>query len=252
MDYKKLIKTALLAGELMIKSSAETRRAEDTMSYILSLEKEAHHTVFAVATGITMSFYIKEKAYTFAIRIKDRDANLNAIYLVNDISRKLSEGLISVDFAYEKLKEIENKQLYKKSLQFLAYMCIVPCFSLALGGTYSDFLISVVVGFFFSLSYFNMKKINLNSFCIIMLCSFLASSFTCMLKLVLPFDINRELIIVSSLTSFLPGLSFTAAVRDTLNGDYISGMSRMLEAIVVALSIAVGAGSGIFIFNYIG
>ncbi len=62
-------------------------------------------------------------------------------------------------------------------------------------------------------------------------------------------DFNRELLIISSIMLLLPGVAFTTAVRDILNGDYISGMGRMLEAIVTALSVAAGAGVAIWIFH---
>lgn len=34
MDYRLLMDTAILAGEIMLKSGAETYRAEDTMAHI--------------------------------------------------------------------------------------------------------------------------------------------------------------------------------------------------------------------------
>ena len=43
----------------------------------------------------------------------------------------------------------------------------------------------------------------------------------------------------------VPGVTFTAAIRDTLNGDYSSGVARMAEAVVVALAVASGVGLAI-------
>lgn len=47
----------------------------------------------------------------------------------------------------------------------------------------------------------------------------------------------------------MPGVIFTTAVRDTLNGDYSSGAARMLEAIVTALAVAAGVGAGMALFH---
>ena len=41
MDTQLLLKTAMLAGEIMLRSGAETYRVEDTMHHIL---KTAHHS----------------------------------------------------------------------------------------------------------------------------------------------------------------------------------------------------------------
>ncbi len=39
----------------------------------------------------------------------------------------------------------------------------------------------------------------------------------------------------------VPGLVITNAIRDTIAGDLLSGLSRTLEAIMIAGAIAIGA-----------
>ena len=41
---------------------------------------------------------------------------------------------------------------------------------------------------------------------------------------------------------FVPGLAITNAIRDTIAGDLVSGLTRAAEAFFVAISIAVGTG----------
>ena len=40
----------------------------------------------------------------------------------------------------------------------------------------------------------------------------------------------------------VPGLAITNAIRDTVAGDYVSGVARALEAVIVAVAIAAGIG----------
>jgi len=40
----------------------------------------------------------------------------------------------------------------------------------------------------------------------------------------------------------VPGLAITNAIRDTIAGDLVSGLTRAAEAFFVAISIAVGTG----------
>ena len=49
MDTQLLLKTAMLAGEMMLRSGAETYRVEDTMHHIL---KTADHIEMAERNGI--------------------------------------------------------------------------------------------------------------------------------------------------------------------------------------------------------
>ena len=61
-------------------------------------------------------------------------------------------------------------------------------------------------------------------------------------------DINFDIMIIGAIMPMVPGVTFTTAIRDTLNGDYTAGMARMLEAIVIALAVATGTGSAIALF----
>ena len=45
----------------------------------------------------------------------------------------------------------------------------------------------------------------------------------------------------------VPGTAITNAIRDTLRGDYNSGMARAVEAFVTALSIAIAVAIGLAI-----
>ena len=41
----------------------------------------------------------------------------------------------------------------------------------------------------------------------------------------------------------VPGLAITNAIRDTIHGDLLAGITRAAEAFLIAVSIAVGTGS---------
>jgi len=41
---------------------------------------------------------------------------------------------------------------------------------------------------------------------------------------------------------FVPGVAITNSIRDFLSGDMLAGVTRMVEAVVTAVSLAAGAG----------
>jgi uncharacterized membrane protein YjjP (DUF1212 family) len=51
---------------------------------------------------------------------------------------------------------------------------------------------------------------------------------------------------------FLPGVAITNAVRDTLAGDMLSGATKGIEAVVIAVSIASGVGFAIKLWTLLG
>ena len=46
-----------------------------------------------------------------------------------------------------------------------------------------------------------------------------------------------------------PGVAFTNGIRDIANGDYISGAVRMLDAVLIFISIAIGTGVMFMIYH---
>uniref|UniRef100_UPI003AB8B584 threonine/serine exporter family protein n=1 Tax=Anaerotignum lactatifermentans TaxID=160404 RepID=UPI003AB8B584 len=53
---------------------------------------------------------------------------------------------------------------------------------------------------------------------------------------------NMDMIVIGSIVPLLPGVPLTNSIRDFLNGDYLSGTIRMIDAVLVACCIALGVG----------
>ena len=58
-------------------------------------------------------------------------------------------------------------------------------------------------------------------------------------------------IIIGGIMLLVPGVATTNAVRDTLMGDILSGMIRVLEAITSAIGIAMGAGLVLTLYHFL-
>ena len=48
--------------------------------------------------------------------------------------------------------------------------------------------------------------------------------------------------IIGTLMILTPGIAFTMGIRDFVQGDYLSGTIRMIDALLIAASIAIGTG----------
>lgn len=51
---------------------------------------------------------------------------------------------------------------------------------------------------------------------------------------------NMDTVIISGIMPLVPGVAITTAIRDTLQGDYLSGCAGILEAFLCAVSVALG------------
>ena len=52
---------------------------------------------------------------------------------------------------------------------------------------------------------------------------------------------NYDVIIIGSIMPLVPGLLMTNSIRDMIAGDFMSGVSRFSEALLIAAGIAAGA-----------
>ena len=222
MEYGALMEMAVRAGEIMLASGAEVYRVEDTIHRILKHSGIARADVFVVTTGIVATIADASlPPLTLVKRVENRATNLNRIYQVNNVSREFCSGKLSVREAQERLDRIANTTLYGFWKKCIGYAATTGFFAVMFGGGPGECLVAAVVGVVlaFVLAYLLRRG------------AFLGMSL--------------DVVIISAIMPLVPGVTFTAAIRDTLNGDYSSGVARMAEAVVVALAVASGVGLAI-------
>lgn len=64
-----------------------------------------------------------------------------------------------------------------------------------------------------------------------------------------PFSVSLDKVIIGSILPLVPGVSFTNAIRDIADSDFISGLVRMLDALLVFVYIAIGVGFVLSAYN---
>lgn len=249
MNYKLLMDTALLAGEIMLTSGAETYRVEDTMCRILKISNLERTEAFVMMTGIVATLDDPSiDAITLVKRIDKQSTNLNFIYLANDISRKLCCMDIDLESAYQGLKEISEKKQYSELVLWLAMIFATVTFVILLGGNTMDCMVAMLNGLLLVLCKFVTRRIIISRFITNLVASILVAINTMIFVNMTGLNVNNEIIISGSIMPMVPGVAITNAIRDTLQGDYMSGTTRAIEAFVIAASIAVGIGVGLGIY----
>ncbi|TDL77882.1 threonine/serine exporter family protein [Peribacillus frigoritolerans] len=236
-----IMEVCLLAGKIMLISGAETYRVEDTMMRIAASYgvKDSHS--YVTPTGIIFSIESDQPTKTKLIRIMERTTDLDKVTNVNAISRKISNGELNVDEAYDLLKEIEDaKSTYSLALQVIAAAIASGCFLIMFQGQWSDFFPAVLAGGlgFMAVIYFH-RLVPIKFFS-----EFLASFLIGLLAyLFVMTGLGTEMdkVIIGSVMPLVPGLLLTNAVRDLMAGHLISGLSKGAEAFLTAFAI----GSGI-------
>lgn len=253
MDYQMLVDMAVLAGEIMLVSGAEVYRIEDTVSRILKTSQLESIEVFTLATGIFATLSDPSiGAITVVKRVNKRATNLNRVYCANDVSRRFCNGSLTLEEAYGTLKKIEGQIQYGKRKRILGYVMTAAFFAVLFEGGALDCAAAGAVGLVLALVALGAARLKLNDFFQNALSSFAMAVSALFLQQTVYLGMNIDAVIISAIMPLVPGVTFTSAIRDTLNGDYSSGVARIAEAVVIALGVASGVGAAMMVFQWIG
>jgi uncharacterized membrane protein YjjP (DUF1212 family) len=102
-------------------------------------------------------------------------------------------------------------------------------------------LLSAFIVFILYYFIYIMEKVNINGIVRTLLSSMLLSSIAIIGQKIGIVD-HLQSVITGCLMLLVPGIAITNSLRDIIGGDYISGLTRMSEAILIATSIAIGVG----------
>lgn len=252
-EVKNLLIMATLAGKIMLKNGAETYRVEDTVIRICKARKNVKYVqAFVTPTGIIISLEYENDIISYVQRIKSIKIDLNKIALVNDFSRKFVSTKISVEKGIKILNKIDHSESYSNLITLIFGSFGGAFFSLLFGGCFVDFICAFLVSIAVIQITRWISKLDLTFF----LNNFLGSAVATILSIFftrIGFGINMDKIIIGSIMTLVPGVAITNAIRDSISGEFISGLSRGMETLVIALSIAFGVGITLkFYFSLLG
>jgi uncharacterized membrane protein YjjP (DUF1212 family) len=243
MFYKKLFNFALLTGEIMLRNGAETYRVEDTINRILKTSNFEVVESFVTPTGIFATIDDPSiEMITSVKRVDKRTIHLRRIALANDISRQYCSGKISLNKAYNDLLKAKDEAPYGFILTTIGISLVAGLFTIMFGGSYKDMIVSIVIGIFLSFLQSYLSKFETTSFFYDMMGGGLIGLIALILTKYIPIGDDINMIIIGSIMPLVPGVAITNGVRDTIEGNFVAGISRMLEAFIIAASIAIGVG----------
>lgn len=244
MDYKLLFDTAVFAGEILMKSGAETYRVEDTIYRILKKSNLKTVQVLVMMTGFVATLDDPSiDSLTVVRRITSRGTNLDRIEKVNNISREFCSDRITLDEAFHSMKALwREAPVMKKNI--LPMAAIAGGFAVMFGGTLPEAGIAAAVGVVSAMVLMCCRRFRIHTFLENILCCAVMAVAIGLAVRFLPGEYDGDLLIISSIMPFVPGAAITNAVFDILHGDYLSGVARAAEAFVIAAAVALGIGIG--------
>ncbi|MBQ6542205.1 MAG: threonine/serine exporter family protein [Lachnospiraceae bacterium] len=244
-EREEILDTALSAGTMLLQCGAETRRAEETVvmiagHYGLDIRKSS----FSLTNGLMVSYY-DEESNTNLTEIRSvpiGDTRLDLLIMVNQLSRDIVDGKYTVPEAKKKLEEIGKVRPYHFALRTLGCFIAVALFSMMFGGNWKDMLAAGVSGALtYAVAVLLSGRIpglivNMAGGVVMALSSFIA------VLLIPGAELSVPIVFIGAVMPLVPGVAFANGVRDIGYGDFLSGMVRLLNAILTFAALAAGAG----------
>ena len=247
MDLNKLLKISTLAGKIMLESGAETYRVEDTISRICIAYGAHTADSFVIPTGIIVTVTHYDEVATLVKRITSRGVDLNKIDAINDLSRRIQTNAMDLGDLNKELIKIAMAPRYSPLITLLCSSIAAGCFSIMFGGDLKDFFSTCLIGAITKIVIIIFQKLNINEFFVNSFCGGLCAILA-IIFLKINLCTNLDKTIIGSIMLLVPGLIITNAIRDTIAGDFLSGITKASEAFLIAVSIAVGTGAILSIF----
>ena len=243
MNYNALLDLAMGLGYELAMAGAETFRVEESIQRVMAaygVEAE----VFAIPNYLMVSITDDSgNPITRMRRIGSHGNNMDAVEKYSSLGRAIcnrtpepNEGKQWFDIVRKKLRS------YSLPMQYVGFFVGAAGYSLLFGGNGIDFFCSgicgVVVGF--ANQFLGNRKAN----------SFFSNITGAFLMALLAYALgalgisgNPDAVTIGALMILVPGLLFTNAMRDIIYGDTNSGINRVVQVMLIAVSIALGTAS---------
>ena len=241
MNEQLLIKNIAEIGKLLLKNGAEIYRVEESLERMCQSYGFQDIGVFALPTYFTMSVTFQDGTNTsLTKRTLQNRTNLDAVYALNDLVRKICNETPTNDFIEQQIKAINSLHPIMP-LVFLGYGLGAGGYAIFFGGGLHEGIIAGIIGFLMYFFVWINEILGINS----LMRTTLTSMFLTILAILFyHFHLiyNLDATIIGCLMILTPGIAITNSLRDIIDGNYVSGQARLVEAFFIATAIALGVG----------
>ena len=244
-NTEEILALASDAGRTLLENGAEISRVEDTMERIATYFGVSGEKFFVLSNGI----FTTGKSYANAEFIPMKGSRLDIVVAVNQLSRDIAAGKYPLPQARAKLDEIRRTpskpewELYLGAALGCAGFCII------FGGSFLDCAASFVAALLLNLFVIKFSNRFMTK-TLGNICAGFLGTLLCILFQHFGFGQNIANMVVGTMILLIPGVAFTNGLRDVVNEDYIAGLTKLSDALMLFMSIAIGVCFAFVLHGY--
>ena len=266
-------------GEVLLKNGGEIFRVQQTMQLVAKAYGIPGFQVYVLANGLFVS--MQEEGRTITRPVESGDAagqeqlfgqehlasrahlasqvryvplssvHLGRVAAVNNLSREIVAQKYKVEEASRKIEQIDKLPFTSNAVQTLMSGLGAGAFCILFGGSLLDSAAAFLSGLVLWIFVLFLTARGANKIMVNILASALVTAMGVLFFHLFSFGDSMDMIVIGSIVPLLPGVPLTNSIRDYLNGDYLSGTIRMIDAVLVACCIALGVGIVLRVFQLV-
>lgn len=240
MNYTLLMELVSKIGCGIAMGGAETFRVEESVNRILTAYG-VESRVYSVPNSLIITIIVPgQPPMTQLCRMGRKATDLDAVEQYANLGRRICAQKPGLETAVLWLEETEKaRRHYKLPTVLLGNVLVAWGFSIFFGGSLMDSLCAIACGLLLGYAEHCIGKLKANVFFLKVAAAFLMAALAYGISAfgVVP---NVDASVIGTLMLLVPGLLFTNAMRDIIFGDTNSGINRVVEALLIAVAVALG------------
>ena len=251
-QQEQALQLATDAGHILLENGAEIRRVESTMKHIASAYGIDDESFFVLSNGIIAT----GQHYARAEFIPIKGTQLARVVDVNQLSRDVNpECPMPLDVLAARLHAIRTRHGKPWWENVTGIAVGVAAFCIIFGGSLPDalatFVCGLLLGTFMAFVSPHLSRIFSN------LLGGLVGGFLCIMAYQLSVfyfphaPLHLPNMVIGTIIALVPGVPFTNGIRDLANEDYIAGATRLLDAFLAFLCIAIGVVLAFIFYGFL-
>lgn len=240
MKVEEVLNVALDIGERMLECGAAVNKVEDTIARICRSYGIQNVEVFSInSLSLVSATDEAGHAVTKTKRTYALTTNLHQLELLNALSRYICTNQPELSEIEAKKQELLSEDQWIGWLNGLGYLIATGGFTVYFGGNLRDGVAAALISLFVFMAnrYFKKKETNQIVYTLAMSA---ASGALAILLVSIGVAEHVDKVMIGDIMLFVPGLVMVNSIRDMLYGDIMTGVFRLLEAVLIALALACG------------
>ena len=242
-EISRFLRVLIRMGGALKNCGAEIYRVEDTLNRIAKAYGAQEANVLVITSSIVVTLTMPEnEPLTQTLRLrKGGSTDLLLLEQLNDLSRKICAAPPSV-------QEFVLHNRPEPRLFLLGSILGASASTVFFGGTLADAALAGCIAVLICLMQQKLAGFFMNQIEFQFVASFIGGAAVFLMCELLPM-LHADKVIIGDIMLLIPGMMLTNSIGDILLGDVISGSIRLIEAVMLAASLALGIMAAIILMQ---